>query len=491
MKNTLNQKKIKEIILEWEQKFPVNEWQIQGIDIWPFLRIKLYIFLLNLDTEKKSSHIPDKPLIGKGPFHKNIIRDLKRIITAKKMLNEFFKSLKPKRIVFFGSHFHRTRHNEILFNRFFDSMVDAHQLQDDVYMVEFGKIYEKNYNQKSIQPLHKFLDQYKLIEKFKMLLFSPGKESQNLNGFETFYEQLYKRFPASKMLNISLEALNKWAQKVNRSKGFFINFYNRTRPEKIIFLSYYGYDDLAAAILAAHELGIKTIDFQHGPQTNVHMAYSSWNKHPERPYNIMPLEYWTWDQKSKVNIEEWAQKTQLIQVRNVGHPYLAYYNNKISFEEIGKYIFFSLQTLSLEEMFPAVLLDYMKESKLQWILRTHPRNNFTKKELESFLKMNKIYQNSYKIEDALNNPLPESLVGARLHITNFSGCVIEAGMLNIPSLIIHETGKEIFQAYIDEKSVFYLNPVDPVFKEKFRIILEKLPEKSNEREYREIHNPLA
>ncbi len=482
---------IKKYILDVEQKYSVNEWQMQGIDIWPFIRIKLYIFFLNLNSEKNSLQIVNQPFIENRSIIKKGFNFLQRIIRAKLMTNNFTRNLKPKKILFFGSHFHRTRQNGIFFNRFFDSMVDTHQLQDDVYMVEFEKVYENNYNQKSILPLHKYLDQYKLLKKINLSLFSQENGEIELKDYKAFFEQLINDFPAAQNLNISIEALKRWAKKVNRTKGFFTDFYKKTKPEKIIFLSYYGYDDLAAAILAAHELGIKTIDFQHGPQTNVHMAYSSWTKHPEKPYNIMPLEYWTWDQKSKENIEEWAQKTEFIQAKNVGHPYLAYFKKKILFQDMGEKIFFSLQTLSLEEMFPVLLLDLMKESELKWILRMHPRSNFTKKDLKSFLIMNKIHKDIYEIENALDTPLPESLARAKFHVTNFSGCVIEAGMLNMPSLLIHESGKEIFRAYIDEKLVFYLNPDESGFKEAFKNILEKLPEKNRERELREIPNPLG
>ncbi|WP_081211267.1 hypothetical protein [Salegentibacter sediminis] len=490
MPQSLTSKEIKEYFLKLEQKYPVNHWNIFGVDIWPHIRIKLYFFLLNLDADKPKLNDSCSSQKRKYGIVKRLLKIPGALMNALSGLYQFYKKLEPKKIIFFGSHFHRTRQNGVYFNRFYDSMVDTHNLQDEVYMIEFEKIYEKNYNQKAILPLHQYLDQFKLLKKLNGLFSQPVKENIELRDYKTFYEELISDFPTAKNLNISLEALSQWARKVSRTKGFFSKLFKKTKPEKIIFLSYYGYDDLAAALLAAHELGIKTIDFQHGPQTNVHMAYSAWTKHPDRPYNIMPVEYWTWDQRSKENIEAWAGKTGFIKVINVGHPYLAYFKKKILFQDLGEKIFFSLQTLSLEEMLPIVLLDFMKESEMKWILRMHPRSNFTRNDLESFLKKNKIHKNIYKIEDALETPLPESLAGAKLHITNFSGCVLEAGMLNIPSLLIHESGEEIFRAYIDDKSVFYLNPAAPGFKESFKNILEKLPEKDSKREVFEIPNPL-
>lgn len=489
MVQSKSSKEIKEYILQLEEKYPVNQWKIYGVDIWPFIRIKLYIFLLNLGSKESKINKSNNPVRINSTLKKSI--DAPRaLFKAVATLIEFFLKLKSKKIVFFGSHFHRTKHNEVYFNRFFDPMVDEHHLQDEVYMIEFEKVYKVNYNQKAILALHNYLDQYKYIKKIKGIFRSSNEGEINLDGYRAFFDEVTRKFPETEKLNISVERLKKWAQKIIRSKGFFINLYKRTKPEKIIFLSYYGYDDMAAAILAAHELKIKTIDFQHGPQTNVHMAYSAWTKHPDKPYNTMPIEYWTWDLRSKENIEKWAQNTEFIKAINFGHPYLAFFKKKILSKNMSDKIVFSLQTLSLEEMFPTGLLDLIKESEIKWILRMHPRSNFTKNDLESFLKKNKIHKNIYEIEDALEIPLPESLAGANLHITNFSGCVIEAGMLNIPSLLMHESGREIFSAYIDGKSVFYLNPDKPGFKEGFNDILKNLPEGNRGKESWLISNPL-
>ncbi|GGW78727.1 hypothetical protein LY54_00325 [Salegentibacter mishustinae] len=490
MIRSMSNKEIKKYILELEQRYPVNQWQIQGVDVWPHIRIKLYFLLLNLDTDKPEIN---NSYSAKNKKHLAIRRLIKipgAIMKALFGLHQFYKKLKPKKILFFGSHFHRTRHEGVYFNRFFDPMIEEYQLQDEVYIIEFEKLFDKNFNQKAILPLHQYLDQYKLLNKLNELFSQPVKENIELKDYKAFYEELSNDFPGAKNLNISIQALTRWARKINHTKGFFSRLFKKTKPEKIIFLSYYGYDDLAAALLAAHELGVKTIDFQHGPQTNVHMAYTAWNKHPDRPYNIMPLEYWTWDQRSRDNIEEWARKTGFIEVKNVGHPYLAYFKKKKLFRQKDEKMFFSLQTLSLEEMLPGALLNLIRESGLKWNLRMHPRSNFTQEELKFFLNRNKIHKDIYEIQDAINTPLPEALSGAKLHITNFSGCVLEAGMLNIPSLIIHESGKEIFRAYIDDNSVYYLNPDEAGFKESFFNIIKKLPEKNIEREIREVPKPL-
>ena len=484
----LSQEYIKEIILDWEQRFPVNEWQIQGIHIWPYIRIKLYFFLLNINNEKYSSPQQNDAVEKSGLSR--LKRNFKRIVESKILLHNFYSGLKPKKIIFFGSHFHRTKQDGLYFNRFFDPIVHKYNLHDEIYSVEFEKVYERNYNQNAILPLHKYLDCYKLLEKVEGLYKPKKKVYSELSYFNNFYNDLTNQFHSVKGLHLSSESLEKWAEKVKRNKDFFTKVFEKTKPEKIIFLSYYGYDDLAAAILAANDLGIKTIDFQHGPQTNVHMAYSSWTKLPDTFYNTMPLEYWTWDKESKKNIEEWTQKSEYLNVKIFGHPYLSYFRNEILKSDSVKEIMFSLQTLPLREMLPGVILNLIRGSNLKWIFRMHPRSNFSIQELDSFLSNHDIPKKLYKIEDSTNSPLPKSLAGARLHVTNFSGCVIEAGLLGIPSVIIHESGREMFKNYIDNKNVFYLNRQDPGFKENFIKIWEELPEVSEKRKFIPIGNPL-
>jgi len=72
-------------------------------------------------------------------------------------VTSFFLKLKNKKIVFFGAHYHRILHKGEFFNRFYDSMIDSHNLKEDVYMIEYRKVYDKNYNNKAIVNLDKYL----------------------------------------------------------------------------------------------------------------------------------------------------------------------------------------------------------------------------------------------------------------------------------------------------------------------------------------------
>lgn len=72
----------------------------------------------------------------------------------------------------------------------------------------------------------------------------------------------------------------------------------------------------------------------------------------------MPVEYWTWDEKTKLNIDIWADKTTNIKSKVVGQPYLEYWkirNSKVLIDE--KVVFYSLQLLPLTECLITLLLN--------------------------------------------------------------------------------------------------------------------------------------
>ncbi|GIZ07457.1 hypothetical protein [Flavobacterium sp. UMI-01] len=489
---TWSQKEIKNLILEIENKWPVDQWVIDGICIWPYVRLKLYIgFLSNLAVNPNKAE-PKDSCNKEFTIKRDLLQIVKEIIVGFFRLQFFFGSLKKKKILFFGAHFHRVIQDSKYFNRFYDAMVEHHNLQDDVYMIEYQWVYDSIYNKKAVITLNKYLDDYKLLIKV-LKRFKKIKITRELDQYNEFYQSLILLKLDVKTLNISELDIVNWASKVNSLERFFYRFYSKTKPLKVVFLGYYGYDDLTAAVLAANKLGIKTVDLQHGPQTNIHLAYSNWSKVPQNGYNTMPIEFWNWDNNSKKNIDEWAIKTTNIQSKIIGQPFVSYWLNKVEKLKCNnKCIFYSLQTtpFSIEDMISPEIILLIKNTKFKWILRLHPRSNISIDTLQGYLKLHKIYENVI-IQDAFHSPLPEVLSKSVLHITNFSGCLIEAYLMDVPTLLIHKMGQEMFNSYIDEKKVFYLNRESENFELDFFNILKKVETYKRLNNKLEIFNPIT
>jgi hypothetical protein len=234
---------------------------------------------------------------------------------------------------------------------------------------------------------------------------------------------------------------------------------------------------------------ISTVDFQHGPQTNIHMAYSSWSKVPTSGFNTMPREFWTWDKNSKENIESWALKTDNTKVTIVGQPYIAFSIANNNFKEQKKEILYSLQVEPLDQL-GLKIINLIRNSAYVWNLRLHPRSISNEEDLTLLLNKNGLFKN-FKIQDHVTNPLPESLANTILHITNFSGCLIEAHLMGVPSLIINNVGKEMFAEYIDNKLVYYIDENEKDFDLKFEKLIKNIKTIDPKLNYSEIQNPFA
>lgn len=483
---------VKNKILELETQFDVDKWIVNGIYVWPYIRIKLFFLLLtNSNSETQNTNASSE---SKDRIKKTDVLNKFRIIAgiAESFIkNElFFLQLKKKKIVFFGSHIHRVIHQGVHFSRFFDSMIASHNLENDVYMIEHQKVYHSNYNPKAIIRLERKLHYYNVVNKIKSK-FIKFQIQKTLPGYEAFLQLLAKEVENAASLNISESDLIYWTKKIQNTTAFYNRFLKKVKPSKVIFPGYYAWDNLYAAVLAANNLKIKTIDFQHGPQTNVRMVFTGWNKIPLEGYGIMPIEYWTWDEKSKINIESWANIAKNITVKIVGQPYLEYWkkhNKGIDVDE--KLILYSLQLMQLPQTFNEGIVDLIKKSATVWQIRLHPRNEFTKEDIQKYLDLAGVDNSAYLIHDSGTLPLPEILSKTFLHVTAFSGCLIEAKMMGVPTVIINNIGNEMFKDYIDNNLVYYLDPKNDNFQNEFFKLLYNL--KNNELTYEvsPIVNPI-
>lgn len=488
MKHVDNQDAIKHTIVTLEQQFPVDKWMVNNIHIWPYVRIILYMHLLTREKQNVSANASVKVSTNKS----GLFRKLKLpFLLLKAALNEkvFFSKLKTKKILFFGSHIHRVKQNGLYFNRFYDAIVEEHKLENDVYMLEYQRVYNTNYNQQAVIKLTKNLNNYKLLLKLKSTK-TEQENTVNLHQYEAFVLALKGLTINASALKITKQHLVKWVNKVESIQPFFKKFYKITQPEKVVFLGYYGLDDLYAALITANELGITTVDFQHGPQTNVHMAYAHWLKVPKNGFNTMPKAFWNWDKPSKNNIDAWAKHTTAVKSVLFGQPYINYWLKQAKqTQSEEQLIFYSMQTSPLD-LFTKALITAIKHSKYKWVLRMHPRNKTTLLEFETFLKANTIWEKT-EIQDAFTTPLPETLSRCALHVTNYSGCVIEARMMGIPTILVHNIGLEMFEAYLDHESVFYLNQKESNFLTQFEQLTEQLLKKNTTKQIVEMANPLS
>ncbi|MFB3389166.1 hypothetical protein [Flavobacterium sp. LAR06] len=483
-KSISTQEDIKQLIIDIEQKWQVDKWIIDDIHVWPYIRIKIYIYFLNkLFSSSTENNVAKNKAVTGSVLVKYFAKCIK-LVSAFFTVISFFLKLQNKKIIFFGAHYHRILHKGEFFNRFYDSMIDSHNLKEDVYMIEYRKVYEKNYNNKAIINLDKYLGCYKLIMSL-MNKSSRKKSVFNLEGYDEFYETLN-----IKTLSIDKVSLLKWSKKIITLEGFYNRFYKKVKPEKVVFLGYYGLEDLTAAIVFARKLNIKTIDLQHGTQIN-NMAFSNWTKIPQNGFNTVVNEFWTWDEESKKNIEEWGNKNNIAKAKVIGQPYVSYWTHLHSkVVSTNKKILYTLHLSRIEEMVNKDFISIIKKLNYQWVLRLHPRNSMSINEIEEYLFANGI-KDKVTVQSSVEMPLPEILSQSALHLTNYSGCLIEARMMNIPTVIINKLGLEIYKQYLDNKLVYFVDFEEPNFNLVFENLVKDVEINKVTSAKLEIYNPLS
>ncbi len=84
----------------------------------------------------------------------------------------------------------------------------------------------------------------------------------------------------------------------------------------------------------------------------------------------------------------------------------------------------------------------------EWWLRLHPRTLSTQPYLEQVLKDNGILE-MVEINKATQYSLPSVLRNTAVHVSNYSGSVIEGAQLGVKTIILNDVGVATYSGIID------------------------------------------
>lgn len=478
MKNRVD---IRDFITQIENNFPINDWEIFNIKIWPFIRIKLFFYLIGeIELKKKKTMYPKPAVaINKVNILERGLNFFKYGIKAR--LIDFFGvvysyfwiyTLPKKDIVFLGTDAHRVMHNNSRFNRYFDVFIEENKLKDkSIYFEYDNKPIQNYYNKELVFKYNKALDafrRYKLNRKYNYNINFKNEASYSLFLDFLLKKEITKSFATA----YNIDKIKKWFLKINYNVLFFKLVLKKINPKKILVLCYYS-DDIMSLIHVANLLEIKTIEMQHGSQTDAHLAYGSWSNIPKNGYTSLPREYWCWDEDSANILYKWIKNTTNCNVKVVGNFWINYWTKKNIEYKHKNYILYSLQPLpiTIEELFPKNIIELIKKNAHVWFIRIHPRQYEYRRQIEDYLKLNEILT-LVNIEDATNDPLPLLLQHTIIHITHSSTTVIEASFFNKLTILINEIGKDYFPELINKGYAKYININEDNFIEQFEKEIE-------------------
>jgi hypothetical protein len=150
-----------------------------------------------------------------------------------------------------------------------------------------------------------------------------------------------------------------------------------------------------------------------GHNLTVHMAYSSWFTLPQEGYDMLPRNYWCWDENSKNVLQEWTKSNKNYAVKVIGNPWIDYWKSMKKNYVHTNYILYSLQPspLTMEQLFPESIINFIKENPIPWFIRLHPRQLKEMEAIKMFLEDKQILH-LVTIDAATNDPLPLLLSNA-------------------------------------------------------------------------------
>lgn len=460
----MNREEIIEILHRLEEIYEVDKWNINGIDLWPVIRISYAFKLLSQNetcyiNNKYNEQSKNPSLITKTIryFYYGVRNKLHRIalyiedIWARRYYRMTISNFDTK-YIFLGAHSHRVMLNGTVYNRFFDPLIEQSKLNNYLVFEYDG------YNTKNRYPAkEKVVDLNKVIKGHNLernLITELNRWEQLLdftkdqvvdNGYSEVANEFvsYIKSPNTvRILNLLL------------SQYLFWNKYFDTHKVKVVYtLCYYSIPNFAI-YAAAKAHNIKTIEVQHGPQSKYHPAFAAYSKVPPMGYNTLPDVFWCWDQESTIVIKDWNSSRHQAIVG--GHPWLEAWRLglfKFKLETNCKpIILYALQTFPLEDAFPGFLIRTIKETEdMHWIIRLHPRMNNISLDIKELLEVNKI--SNFDIHKSDLYPLPAVLSKTAVNVTFFSGVTIEAAHMGIKTIVIDERGISFFTNLINQGDV--------------------------------------
>ena len=462
----MNQSEVIQILEKIQLEYDISSINYKNKNVWPILRYYFSRVLMNPNKGQDKVELNDVPVqkqslkINRSLKFKNIFSVFKLPGLYKKIARQQkdFNKLNAE-VVFLSPSFEP--YPDLIDNKKYSRYLDPYfetfsknKKVIKVQLVKMGQLTEDTF-----VPVHKInQDIYFLKINIKEKL---NRFRKKVCTEKDIIDVLYKLNLYCKSNEINF-VFNSWLidhlDEVNQYDSFFYEILHGSKTKTVFFEGYYS-PCLFGLISACKTLNIKTIDFQHGV---VDINYLAWNGLYKSVSYYLPEYYWVW---SKKNLNEVVihNKTFFIIPIIGGNRWLGKFkelDNSLLMKKLtgnesvnyDKKILISLQySVFLDHMLSLVskTIDLCSENYL-WMFRIHPLSTNDEK-LKVVDALEKYKNIEYEKTSSLN--LYEVFKLADVHIVASSAVAIEGLQFNLPTIIIHEQGIDLFLDLI-EHSIF-------------------------------------
>lgn len=432
----MTRKKVLEYLNGLERDFPVRDWKVYGIDIWPVVRLKLSFMLM--DKYEREPSISKK----KSNF-KSLPRKLILIFISIGKLVKF--GLMPRRRVkvLFASHPNfRVKYRGRDLNKFFDPLVEDFLSKGNIdYITTEFSHKKENVKSNQLIPIRSFFPAFSIISRL-------SKKTVCLPKFETVKTKFFKDHKVEFLKMSQVIAITR--DILTYSKIFKLIF-QKFSPEIAFQVSYYSSSNYGLNFASSNK--ILTIDMQHGNVSTAHPAYGN-----PMDLNVMPDKFWLWDDYSLRNMKPWGMNRLILG----GNPWVNYFKSKNHQLQFGKSnlatVLYTLQPI--DNFISDIELEVISKTqeKYNWLIRLHPRQRDKMQIISSVFEQKGILR--YRIQEPSELPLPVILGVTDLQVTKFSSTILEASYFGIHTLLTDSRGREYYEEIIQNGLATYHESID-------------------------------
>lgn len=439
-----------------ESDFNVDRWIIDGVYVWPLIRIDLgtkLTFHDILNYQKEQSSFNKKMLFVLNNL-KSTIRYFSSRINDRSKEDTFSQKVD---VVFLTDGVSYVKIKGVWFEKYCDSLRII--LKDFgisvINLVSLNKYYVPRFAPSIfIQPNINFA----IIKSIFRSKFDPVNKNDDLTGYDDFLKFVSKE-TENKINLLSIKDLYFKTKKIQAISAYYKKRLIELRPKLGVSECYYG-DYCLAFNLACSELRITSVDMQHGVQGDYHIAYGTWSKIPANGYQLLPNIFWCWSESEEKIINNWANSTSnKHRAMTLGNTFNIIWKNDILFKnenttliprhsENSPNILITLQYgIATEENLKEVLKAIsLTQKDYNWWVRLHP--SMLNEEVGIREMLDRYGVEIYEMDLSSSLPLFSVLSQTNIHLTYYSSSVIEATDFAVPSIITSELGVKIFNEQI-------------------------------------------
>ena len=452
-----------ELINEFEQEFSVDKWEVNGLKIWPAIRIPL------ISAWEKELYYGDGALDSKTiPFYKRALDEIRLLSWSfLKYLTCFFKHTQAD-VGILGLDEERVKTSNGYYSPFGDALRDLERDSGLEFLCFDLKI------KRSVSSFYPCID----------LSFA--------YHFSRFSGKLYSYLYRKKKFYIDLNACRLWCKErklpYNVLNDFFIRnsyyliFFLKKHLQKVIskyklkicFVSTWYSNYGMALSWAAKEQSIPCYDLQHGISgASSSRVYSSWSRIPAEGYKLIPSGFWCWTKEDALAVDQWGSN-QTPPIRTVvgGCVWQRLWLENKQPQEIfsasnpverlinvsRKNILFTTQGNNP----PEILFDMLENSPSDWNwwIRCHP---MMIEKLDNYERVFSRFGAKINVREATLTFLPFLLSKVDIHITGWSAVTYDALSFGIKTILTHPSAKQFFEPLLSSKQAFYIENWKEIF----------------------------